>query len=79
MFEYRLSTVSIVSKYGLDWSATVWIGSEYDFIILLVESASESHTQNSTRTAPQIFKKTLFLCAPTCGVILAKNSCEKII
>ena len=26
----------------------VWIGSEYGFIILLDESASESHTQNST-------------------------------
>ena len=54
--EYRSITVSIVSKYSLGWSSqvvsTVWIGSEYGFSILLDESASESHTQNSTRTAP---------------------------
>ena len=31
---------------------TVWIGSEYGFVTLLDKSASESHTQNSTRTAP---------------------------
>ena len=31
---------------------TVWIGSEYGFVALLGESASESRTQNSTRTAP---------------------------
>ena len=51
--EYRLSTVSAVSKvrFGLVVS-TVWIGSEYGFVTLLDESASESHTQNSTRTAP---------------------------
>ena len=29
--------------------STVWIGSEYGFVILLDENASESHTQNSTR------------------------------
>ena len=46
--EYRSSMVSIVSKYGLDWS--VWIGSENGFFILLDESASEA--QNSTWTAP---------------------------
>ena len=40
--EYRSSTVSAVSKYGLGWS--VWIGSEYGFVTLLDESASESHT-----------------------------------
>ena len=32
--------------------STVWIGSEYGFVILLDESASESHTRNSTRTSP---------------------------
>ena len=31
---------------------TVWIGSEYVFVILLDESASKSHTQKSTRAAP---------------------------
>ena len=51
--EYRSSTVSAVSKYGLGWFvSTVWIGSEYGFVTLVDESASESHTQNSTRTAP---------------------------
>ena len=38
--------------------STVWIGSEYGFFILLDESASESHTENSTRTAP--YKKGVF-------------------
>ena len=38
-------------RFGLVVS-TVWIGSEYGFAILLDESASDSHTQNSTRTAP---------------------------
>ena len=38
-------------QFGLVVS-TVWIGSEYGFVVLLDESASESHTQNSTRTAP---------------------------
>ena len=42
MSEYRSSTVSAVS------------GSEYGFVTLLDESASESHTQNSTRTAPYL-------------------------
>ena len=35
-------------QFGLVVS-TVWIGSEYGFVTLLDESASESHTQNSTR------------------------------
>ena len=34
--------------------STVWIGSEYGFVILLDESAAESHAQNSTRTAPYV-------------------------
>ena len=38
-------------RFGLVVS-TVWIGSEYGFVTLVGESASESHTQNSTRTAP---------------------------
>ena len=38
-------------RFGLVVS-TVWIGSEYGFVTLVDESASESHTQNSTRTAP---------------------------
>ena len=38
-------------RFGLVTS-TVWIRSEYGFVILLDESASESRTQNSTRTAP---------------------------
>ena len=49
--EYSLSTVSIVSEsvwtgwqYGLDWS-------EYGLVILLDESASESHMQDSTQSA----------------------------
>ena len=37
-------------RFGLVVS-TVWIGSEYGFVTLVDESASESHTQNSTRTA----------------------------
>ena len=37
-------------RFGLVVS-TVWIGSEYGFVILVDECASESHTQNSTRTA----------------------------
>ena len=51
--EYRSSTVSAVFqvRFGLVVS-TVWIGSEYGFVTLIDESASESHTQNSTRTAP---------------------------
>ena len=32
--------------------STVWSGSEYGFAILLDESASKSHSQNGTRTAP---------------------------
>ena len=40
-------------QFGLVVS-TVWIGFEYGFAILLDESASESHTQNSTRTAPYL-------------------------
>ena len=40
-------------RFGLVVS-TVWIGSEYGFVTLLDESASESHTQNSTRTAPYV-------------------------
>ena len=40
-------------RFGLVVS-TVWIGSEYGFVTLVDESASESHTQNSTRTAPYI-------------------------
>ena len=49
--EYRSSTVSAVFqvRFGLVVS-TVWIGSEYGFVTLVDESASESHTQNSTRT-----------------------------
>ena len=46
-------------EYGFDYFqvqlglvvSTAWIGSEYGFVILLDESASESHTQNSTWTA----------------------------
>ena len=38
-------------RFGLVVS-TVWIGSEYGFVILLDESASESHMQNSAQTAP---------------------------
>ena len=38
-------------RFGLVVS-TVWIGSESGFVTLLDESASENHTQNSTRTAP---------------------------
>ena len=38
-------------RFGLVVS-TVWIGAEDGFVILLDESASESHMQNSTRTAP---------------------------
>ena len=38
-------------QFGLVMS-TVWIGFEYGFVILLDESASENHTQNSARTAP---------------------------
>ena len=49
--EYRSSTFLV--RFGLVVS-TVWIGSEYGFVILLDESASESHTQNSTRTAPYV-------------------------
>ena len=52
--EYRLSTVSFDCfqvRFGLVGS-TVWIGSEHGFAILLDDRASDSHTQNSTRTAP---------------------------
>ena len=53
MSEYRSSTVLAVSRYGFGLVvSTVWIGSEYGFVILLDESASEIRTQNSTRTAP---------------------------
>ena len=53
--EYRLSTGSIVSKYGLDWSAVrSGLVPSTVFGILFDESASESHTQNSTRTAPYV-------------------------
>ena len=42
-------------RFGLV-ASTVWIGSEYGFVTLLDESASESHwlshTQDSTQTAP---------------------------
>ena len=47
--EYGFGCVQV--RFGLVVS-TVWIGSEYGFVILLDESASESHTQNSTRTPP---------------------------
>ena len=38
-------------RFGLI-DSTAWIGSEYGLVILSDESASESHTQNTTRTAP---------------------------
>ena len=52
--------VRVQIEYGFDCFqvrsglvvSTVWIGSEYGFVTLVDESASESHTQNSTRTAP---------------------------
>ena len=50
MFEDGLSTVSIVSKYSLDWSALRF--GLVPSTVSLFESAAESHTQNSTRTAP---------------------------
>ena len=45
--EYGFSCFQV--RFGLVVS-TVWIGSEYGFVILLDESASESHTQNSTHS-----------------------------
>ena len=57
--------VRVQIEYGFDCSqlrfglvvSTVWISSEYGFIILLDESASESHTQNFAQTAPQKSQK----------------------
>ena len=58
--ERKPTSVRVQVEYGFDcfqvhvWPvvSTVWIGSEYSFDILLDGSASESHTPNSTRTAP---------------------------
>ena len=58
--ERKHSFVRVQIEYGFDCfqlriglvGSTVWIGSEYGLVILLDESASESQTQNSTRTAP---------------------------
>ena len=58
--EKKLAFVRVQIEYGFGCFqvrfrlvvSTVWIGSEYGFVILLDEGASESHTQNSTRTAP---------------------------
>ena len=51
MSEYRLSTVSVVSKYGLDWSAVRFGLVPKKFVVLLDACASESHAKQYSDSA----------------------------
>ena len=72
--ERKHTFVQVQIEYGFDCfqvrfglvTSTIWSGSEYGFVILLDESAFESHTQNSTRTAPYVRFPSICACPLAC-------------